>query len=97
MLGGVNAIAGEWGHNPLPAPTDADQPLPRCYCGRAGCVEAYLSGPALAADFARNAGRSLSAERIAQAAAGGDVEASAALARYDRGVDIVDAGLHDRR
>ena len=83
VLVGPNAIAGEWGHNPLPAPTDADRPLPRCYCGRAGCVEAYLSGPALAADFARVTGQSLSAESIAQAAAGGDSGASAALARYE--------------
>ena len=83
VLVGPNAIAGEWGHNPLPAPTDADRPLPRCYCGRAGCVEAYLSGPALAADFTRETGRSLPAERIAQAAAEGDGEAAAALARYE--------------
>src|SRR6267143_5918930 len=37
VLTGPNAIAGEWGHNPLPLPTDADLPLPPCYCGRFGC------------------------------------------------------------
>lgn len=47
---GPNAIAGEWGHNPLPLPREADLPLPDCYCGRKGCIEAYLSGPALAKD-----------------------------------------------
>lgn len=52
VLTGVNAIAGEWGHNPLPAPTAADLPLPDCYCGRKGCIEAYLSGPALAREKA---------------------------------------------
>jgi predicted NBD/HSP70 family sugar kinase len=45
-LSGVNAIAGEWGHNPLPLPTAADLPLPACYCGRFGCIETYLCGPA---------------------------------------------------
>jgi predicted NBD/HSP70 family sugar kinase len=50
VLVGPNAIAGEWGHNPLPLPRDEDLPLPDCYCGRQGCIEAYLSGPALAKD-----------------------------------------------
>ena len=53
-LDGVNGIAGEWGHNPLPLPEAADLPLPRCYCGRAGCIETYLSGPALERDHARS-------------------------------------------
>ncbi|HUN69750.1 MAG TPA: ROK family protein [Burkholderiales bacterium] len=50
VLTGPNAIAGEWGHNPLPLPRDADLPLRRCYCGREGCIETYLSGPALQLD-----------------------------------------------
>jgi fructokinase len=50
VLTGPNAIAGEWGHNPLPLPRKEDLPLPGCYCGRRGCIEAYLSGPALARD-----------------------------------------------
>src|SRR2546428_4189425 len=50
VLVGRNAIAGEWGHNPLPLPAPADLPLPACYCGRAGCIETYLSGPGLERD-----------------------------------------------
>jgi fructokinase len=50
LLTGPNAIAGEWGHNPLPLPRQEDLPLPDCYCGRKGCIEAYLSGPALSKD-----------------------------------------------
>ncbi len=50
VLTGRNAIAGEWGHNPLPLPRKEDLPLPDCYCGRKGCIEAYLSGPALKKD-----------------------------------------------
>ncbi len=49
-LEGANRIAGEWGHNPLPWMTRAEHPGPPCWCGRHGCIEAFLSGPALAAD-----------------------------------------------
>jgi fructokinase len=67
VLVGPNAIAGEWGHNPLPSPRKEDLPPPDCYCGRKGCVEAYLSGPALEKD-----GGSLDRyeERLARALAG---------------------------
>jgi fructokinase len=54
VLNGVNAIAGEWGHNPLPSPREEDMPPPKCYCGRSGCIETYLSGPALALDMRRS-------------------------------------------
>jgi len=64
LLTGPNAIAGEWGHNPLPAPGPEDLPLPACYCGRAGCIETYLSGPGLAADHLKFTRESLSAEEI---------------------------------
>jgi fructokinase len=47
LLSGVNAIAGEWGHNPLPSPRDDERPGPECYCGKQGCIETFLSGPAL--------------------------------------------------
>jgi fructokinase len=64
VLTGPNAIAGEWGHNPLPAPRPEDLPLPACYCGRAGCIETYLSGPGLAADHSHTTGQRLSTEQI---------------------------------
>jgi fructokinase len=64
VLTGPNAIAGEWGHNPLPAPTAQDLPLPACYCGRAGCIETYLSGPGLARDHEQATGKRLSAEEV---------------------------------
>ncbi len=82
VLEGPNAIAGEWGHNPLPLPAGADLPLPACYCGRAGCVETYLSGPGLAADHLRMAGAALSPAEIVAAAVAGDAVCSATLARY---------------
>lgn len=49
-LEGVNRIAGEWGHNPLPWMTRGEHPGPQCWCGRHGCIETFLCGPALAAD-----------------------------------------------
>ena len=64
LLTGPNAIAGEWGHNPLPAPGPEDLPLPACYCGRSGCIETYLSGPALARDHEHATGKRLSAEQV---------------------------------
>ncbi len=80
---GANAIAGEWGHNPLPWPSDAERPGRRCYCGQHGCIETFLSGPGLAADFAESTGRSLGAPEIVDAAGRGDAAAGAALERYE--------------
>jgi len=82
ILLGANAIAGEWGHNPLPWPAASEIPGPACYCGHSGCVETFLSGPALAADHRRHGGRSLSAIEIAAFAVDGDAESGATLDRY---------------
>ena len=69
IVEGANAIAGEWGHNPLPLPRAEDMPLRPCYCGRAGCVETYLSGPALERDGGE-AALERYCERLARALAG---------------------------
>jgi len=76
VLTGPNAIAGEWGHNPLPLPSEADLPLPPCYCGRLGCIETYLSGPGLARDHQQITGARLTPEEIV--ALGGE-----SLRRYE--------------
>ncbi|MCU0869689.1 MAG: ROK family protein [Burkholderiales bacterium] len=83
VLSGPNGSAGEWGHNPLPW-TDAAEHThaPRCWCGRVGCIETWLSGPGLAADHARATGRALDGPAIAAAAATGDAAAVATLARW---------------
>ena len=83
VLAGANAIAGEWGHNPLPLPQGADLPLPACYCGRAGCVETYLSGPGMAREHRARTGQELDPPRIAARAAEGDPDCEATLARYE--------------
>lgn len=82
ILVGANAIAGEWGHNPLPWPSPDEIPGPPCYCGRSGCLETFLSGPALASDHRRHTGQSLDAPEIAQKAEYGDPECGATLRRY---------------
>jgi fructokinase len=82
LIGGPNSIAGEWGHNPLPWPRDDERPGPRCYCGKHGCVETFLSGPGFARDHAAHGGGDLTAARIAAAAAAGDPAARASLERY---------------
>ena len=83
VLPGANAIAGEWGHNPLPFLDDLDLPLPPCYCGRRGCVETYLSGPGLEADHRKVTGESRSAPSIVDLAETGNAACSATLARYE--------------
>jgi fructokinase len=80
---GRNAIAGEWGHNPLPWP-DGDLPAPQqaCFCGRTGCIESVLSGPALESQYLALAKRSAGAKLIAERAAKGDTQSQAVLAAY---------------
>ena len=83
LLAGPNAIAGEWGHNPLPAPGPEDHPLPLCYCGRRGCIETYLSGPGMSSDHAVASGERLRGEQIVERAEAGDDACLATLARYE--------------
>lgn len=90
---GANAIAGEWGHNPLPCPEDDERPGPPCYCGRSGCIEQFLSGPALEADFAREHGEAMRAPEIAAAAQNGHPAAAAALTRYEHRLGRALAGI----
>ena len=87
-IAGANAVAGEWGHNPLPgmrggAGPDAEWPGPTCYCGKSGCIETYLSGPGLARDYHAQTGNHLDPAAIAARAADGDGEAESCLARYE--------------
>ena len=84
VLDGPNAIAGEWGHNPLPWPTDDERPGPLCFCGQHGCIETFLAGPWLARDHARATGQTLTAPDIVVRADAGDTVCEATLQRYER-------------
>ncbi|HYE50457.1 MAG TPA: ROK family protein [Azospirillaceae bacterium] len=90
VLTGRHAIAGEWGHNPLPWPDQAEWPGPPCYCGRRGCIECWVSGTGFAEDHARVTGERLPAKDIALRAGAGNPEAEASLTRY---IDRLARGL----
>ncbi|MBM3537945.1 MAG: ROK family protein [Alphaproteobacteria bacterium] len=90
LIQGVNAVAGEWGHNPLPWPRqweyaagrlEDERPGPLCYCGRRGCIETFLSGPALARDHQLATGLALVPNSIVAAAAT-QPEAAGTMERY---------------
>ncbi len=77
LVEGFNRIGGEWGHNPLPWMTAEEHPGPACWCGKRGCIETFLSGPALAADADGPGARDASGLATRQ-----DAAAQAALARH---------------
>jgi fructokinase len=83
VLDGRNAIAGEWGHNPLPWPRDDERPGQPCYCGRRGCIETFVSGPAFERDHATVTGHDVPTARIVADAAAGDAASVASLQRYE--------------
>jgi fructokinase len=83
ILEGPNQIAGEWGHNPLPWMTDEERAsAPACYCGKAGCVETFLSGPAFERDYAALSGTRRPGSDVVRAAADGDPHAIRTVERY---------------
>ncbi len=82
-LSGPNAIAGEWGHNPLPWPNGLELPGPTCYCGKQGCIETWISGTGLQNDFMRHGGESWKGAQIVRASEQGDELAEQTLQRYE--------------
>lgn len=82
LLGGPNAITGEWGHNPLPYPQAIETPGYTCYCGRRGCIETWLSGPALERQYLVASGNEISGQEIHLALARGDLHATACIQTY---------------
>ena len=83
VLAGRHAIAGEWGHNPLPWPRASELPGPRCYCGHYGCIETFLSGPGLSRDYQERPEEALGVEEIVRLAQSGEQRADACLARFE--------------
>lgn len=83
LVAGTNAIAGEWGHNPLPWPKTGELPGPECYCGKQGCIETFLSGPGLEADYCKRSGQSAPAGHIAKLADQGDAIAETIMLDYE--------------
>jgi fructokinase len=83
LLTGPNAIAGEWGHNPLPWPHGDEAPGIACYCGQYGCIETFLSGPGLARDHRAATGSEIEPAEVVRRAMSGDEAAAATLDRYE--------------
>jgi len=81
-LTGPNAIAGEWGHNPLPWPDESELPGADCYCGKQGCIETWLSGPGMVRDHQRVTGQERTSHDIVKGALTGNAECAATLQRY---------------
>jgi fructokinase len=82
IVTGRNTISGEWGHNPVPWPTDDERPGPSCYCGKSGCIETFLSGPGLARDYHLRSRVHLSPPEVVNASAAGDEVAAECLRIY---------------
>jgi len=80
IVNGLHAIGGEWGHNPLPWPAADELPGTRCYCGKLGCIETWLSGPGIAAHFGDG---SVTTREIVKRAVAGDLPAETYLQRVD--------------
>jgi len=83
ILLGANAIAGEWGHNPLPWPDDSELPGAECYCGKLGCIETWLSGPGIVRDHEIYNNEFIDAETLDSKARFGDEEANDTMQRYE--------------
>ncbi len=84
ILTGINAIGGEWGHNPLPWPNDDERQVADCYCGKQDCIETFLSGTGFERDHKLVTGQTLESPNIISAAADGNTGALASLDRYER-------------
>jgi len=80
---GPNGVAGEWGHNPLPWPRPEEYPGPKCYCGKRGCMEMWVSGTGIALDYRTVTGKTLTTQEIVSQFEAGDREATAAMERFE--------------
>lgn len=83
VLVGRNAIAGEWGHNPLPWPERDELELHHCWCGQKGCIETFLSGPGLESDYFSKTQKKIPAVQILQESEQGDIKAEQTIAGYE--------------
>ncbi|MEM7402209.1 MAG: ROK family protein [Pseudomonadota bacterium] len=83
VLHGANAIAGEWGHNPLPWPEEGELASTKCWCGQNGCIETFLSGPGLEKNYQKATQLMLKAEEIFALAEQGDIRAEEAISHYE--------------
>jgi fructokinase len=80
---GRNGVAGEWGHTTLPWMHADEFPGPECYCGFKGCIETWISGTGLEADYERATKTKLKGKEIVARSEAGEAPAMASLERYE--------------
>ncbi len=80
---GHNGVAGEWGHTVLPWMRPDEFPGPDCYCGLRGCIETFISGTGLEADYERATQLHLEGKEIIARCKAGEAAAVASLERYE--------------
>jgi fructokinase len=80
---GPNGVAGEWGHTVLPWMRPDEYPGPACYCGFRGCIETWISGTGLEADYERATKTKLKGKEIVARSEAGEAAALACLGRYE--------------
>jgi fructokinase len=93
IIDGPRGIGGEWGHNPLPWPDARDQPAPSCWCGLRGCMESWVSGPALYRDYLAKSGDAHLASDALGVVHRAEAGNEAALATLDRHASRLARGL----
>ncbi|WP_169544815.1 ROK family protein [Sneathiella aquimaris] len=93
IIPGLNSIAGEWGHTPLPWANQNERPGPDCYCGQKGCIETFLSGPGLSKSHDPVGAKGPTAKEIATMAARGDAAAIRTITTYERRLAKALAGI----
>ncbi len=82
-LRGINLITGEWGHNPLPWTDEQELNQNKCYCGKKGCIETFLSGPAVAKNYYKKTGKILNVENILALSEAGDLNAQGIFNEFE--------------
>jgi len=82
-LRGINLITGEWGHNPLPWTNERELNQNKCYCGKKGCIETFLSGPAVAKNYYKKTGKVLNVENILALSEAGDLNAQGIFNEFE--------------
>ena len=78
-----NKIAGEWGHNPLPWANEGELPGKKCYCGRTGCLETFISGPAIEREFNNLHGKNLNMKNIVKESGAGNLKAEQTIRNFE--------------
>ncbi|MCP4933005.1 MAG: ROK family protein [bacterium] len=82
LINGPRNITGEWGHVSLPWASVTEHPGPSCWCGQQGCMETFVSGPAISADHLHRTSQQYTSRELHERSKEGDSKALASFARH---------------